>query len=206
MENIALTRQINTDCKKLRRFALQLFASGYLRRYTQETLMNIRKEKDSDKEKIWKVNAEAFETEAEANLVNALRDSGIPFISLVAEEDEEIMGHILFTPVELIGDDSGLKLIGLAPMAVLTNLQKKGIGSQLVKTGIENCSTQGYDAVFVLGHPEYYPKFGFVPSVKYGIKSEYDAPDEAFMVLELKESSLKDKNGIIKYHAAFGSV
>ncbi len=168
--------------------------------------MNIRKEKESDKEKIWKVDAEAFETEAEANLVNALRDSGIPFISLVAEEDEEIVGHILFAPVELIGDDSGLKLIGLAPMAVLTKFQKKGIGSQLVKTGIENCSTQGYDAVVVLGHPEYYPKFGFVPSVKYGIKSEYDAPDEAFMVLELKESSLKDKNGIIKYHAAFGSV
>ncbi len=168
--------------------------------------MNIQKEKDFDKEKIWKVNAEAFETEAEANLVNTLRDSGIPFISLVAEEDEEIVGHILFTPVELIDDDSGLKLIGLAPMAVLTKFQKKGIGSQLVKTGIENCSTQGYDAVVVLGHPEYYPKFGFVPSVKYGIKSEYDAPDEAFMVLELKESSLKDKNGIIKYHAAFGSV
>ena len=168
--------------------------------------MNIRKEKDSDKEKIWEVNAEAFETEAEANLVNALRDSGIYFISLVAEENEEIVGHILFTPVELIGDDSGLKLMGLAPMAVLPKLQKKGIGSQLVKTGIENCSTQGYDAIVVLGHPEYYPKFGFVPSLEYGIKSEYDAPDEAFMVLELKESSLKDKNGIIKYHAAFGSV
>lgn len=168
--------------------------------------MNIRKEKNTDKEKIWKVNAEAFESEAEAHLVNALRDSGISFISLVAEEDEEIVGHILFTAVELIGDDSGLKIMGLAPMAVLPKLQKKGIGSQLVKTGIENCSTQGYDAIVVLGHPEYYPKFGFVPSLKYGIKSEYDAPDEAFMVLELKASSLKDKIGIIKYHAAFGSV
>jgi len=167
--------------------------------------MNIREEKDSDKEIIWKVNAEAFETEAEANLVNALRDSGIHFISLVAEEDEEIVGHIIFTPVELMGDDSGLKLMGLAPMAVLTKLRKKGIGSQLVKTGIEKCSTQGYDAVVVLGYPEYYPKFGFVPSVKYGIKSEYDVHDEAFMVLELKEGSLKDKNGVIKYHAAFGS-
>jgi putative acetyltransferase len=168
--------------------------------------MNIRKEKDSDKETIWTVNAQAFETEAEAHLVNALRDSGISFISLVAEEDEEIVGHILFTPVELIGDDSNLKLMGLAPMAVLPKLQKKGIGSQLVKTGIGKCSTQGYDAVVVLGHPKYYPKFGFVPSVKYGIKSEYNAPDEAFMVLELKEGSLKDKNGIIRYHAAFGSV
>ena len=168
--------------------------------------MIIRKEKDSDKEKIWKVNAEAFETEEEANLVDVIRDSGISFISLVAEEDEEIVGHILFTPVELIGDDSGLKLMGLAPMAVLSKLQKKGIGSQLVKIGIENCSAQGYDAIVVLGHPEYYPRFGFVPSVKYGIKSEYDVPDEVFMVLELKESSLKDKNGIIKYHAAFSGV
>ena len=168
--------------------------------------MNIREEKISDVEMIWNVNAQAFESEAEANLVNALRDSGISFISLVAEEDEEIIGHILFTPVELIGDDSGLKLMGLAPMAVLPKLQKKGIGSQLVKTGIENCLIQGFDAIVVLGHPVYYPKFGFVPSVKYGIKSEYDVPDETFMVLELKGSSLKDKNGIIKYHAAFGSV
>ncbi len=168
--------------------------------------MNIRKEKDSDKENIWKVNAEAFETEAEANLVNALRDSGISFISLVAEEDEEIVGHILFTPVELIGDDSGLKLLGLAPMAVLPKFQKKGIGSQLVKTGKEKCSTQGYDAIVVLGHPGYYPKFGFAPSVNYGIKSEYNVPDETFMLLELKEGSLKDKNGVIKYHSAFGSV
>ena len=168
--------------------------------------MNIRKEKDNDKDKIWKVNAEAFETEAEANLVNALRDSGIPFISLVAEEDEVIVGHILFTPVKLMDDDSGLKLVGLAPMAVLSKHQKKGIGSQLVKTGIERCSAQGYDAVVVLGHPDYYPRFGFVSSVKYQIKSEYDVPDEAFMVRELKEGSLKNKNGIIKYHAAFGSL
>ena len=174
--------------------------------YTYRTIMIIRKEKDSDKEKIWQVNAAAFESEAEANLVNVLRDSGISFISLVAEENENIIGHILFTPVELIDVDYGLKLMGLAPMAVLPDLQKKGIGSQLVKTGIEICVAQGYDAIVVLGHSEYYPKFGFVPSVKYGIKSEYDAPDEAFMVLELKEDTLKDKTGTIKYHAAFGSV
>lgn len=168
--------------------------------------MNIRKEKDSDIEEIWKVNAEAFETEAEANLVNALRDSGISYISLIAEEGKEIVGHILFTPVELIGDNSGLKLMGLAPMAVMTRLQKKGIGSQLVKAGLESCLAQGYDAVVVLGHPEYYPKFSFVPSVKFGIKSEYEVPDEAFMVLELTKGSLKGHQGIIKYHSAFGSV
>ena len=168
--------------------------------------MNIRKEKDSDIKEIWKVNIEAFETEAEANLVNALRDSDISYISLVAEEGEEIVGHILFTPVELIGDNSGLKLIGLAPMAVVAKLQKKGIGSQLVKAGLESCLVQGYDAVVVLGHPEYYPKFSFVPSVKFGIKSEYEVPDEVFMVLELTKGSLKGHQGIIKYHSAFGSV
>ena len=97
--------------------------------------MIIRKEKDSDKEKVWQVNAAAFESEAEATLVNALRDSGISFISLVAEENENIIGHILFTPVELIDVDYGLKLMDLAPMVVLPDLQKKGIGSQLVKTG-----------------------------------------------------------------------
>jgi len=168
--------------------------------------MNIRKEKDSDIEGIWKVNAEAFETEAEANLINALRDSGISYISLVSEEGEEIVGHILFTPVELIGDNSGLKLMGLAPMAVMTRLQKKGIGSQLVKAGLESCLAQGYDAVVVLGHPEYYPKFSFVPSVKFGIKSEYEVHDEAFMVLELTKGSLKGHQRIIKYHSAFGSA
>ncbi len=168
--------------------------------------MAIRKEQDSDKESIWKVNAEAFETEAEANLVNALRDSGTPFISLLAEADEEIVGHILFTPVELTGDNSGLTLMGLAPMAVRPGFQRKGIGSQLVRAGVENCSIQGYDAIVVLGHPEYYPKFGFVPSVKYGIKSEYDVPDEVFMVLELKENVLKGKSGIIRFHAAFGDL
>jgi putative acetyltransferase len=168
--------------------------------------MKIRKEKDSDIESIWKVNAEAFETEAEANLVNALRDSGVSYISLVAEEDKKILGHILFTPVELIGDNSDLKLVGLAPMAVVTKHQKKGIGSQLVREGLKHCLDQRYDAVVVLGHPEYYPKFGFVPSVNYGIKSEYDVPDEVFMILELTKGSLKGHQGVIKYHSAFGSI
>ncbi|MCP4370315.1 MAG: N-acetyltransferase [Deltaproteobacteria bacterium] len=165
--------------------------------------MNIRKEKDIDKDKIWNVNAEAFETDAEANLVNTIRDSGTPFISLVAEEDEEIVGHILFTPVVITGDDSGVKLVDLAPMAVLTKFQKKGIGSQLVKTGIEKCSAHGYDDVVVLGYPDYYPRFGFVPSTKYQIKSEYDVPDEVFMVLELQHGSSKNKKWHCKISCNF---
>ena len=122
--------------------------------------MNIRTEKTTDIDKIWNINVEAFKTEAEANLVDALRDSGTPYISLVAEEDHELVGHILFTPVELVGDASGLRVMGLAPMAVVPKFQNRGIGSLLVKTGIQQCISEGCDAIVVLGHPEYYPRFG----------------------------------------------
>jgi len=168
--------------------------------------MNVRAEKKEDIVNVWKINAEAFQTIEEADLVNALRDSGTSYISLVYEKNEELVGHILFTPVKLIGEPSNLKLMGLAPMAVIPNLQNKGIGSSLIKAGIQQCINDGYDAVFVLGHPDYYPKFGFVPSVKYGIKSEYDVPDNVFMALELKEGVLNEAQGTIKYHEAFGSV
>jgi len=168
--------------------------------------MNIREEVSSDIEKIWEVNSEAFETEAEANLVTALRNSGCTYFSLVAESGAKVVGHILFTPVELSGNENKLKILGLAPMAVLSQYQNKGIGSKLVKAGLEHCQSLGYDAVVVLGHPNYYPKFGFVPSVKYGIKSECEVPDEVFMILELTPGSLKNYEGVIKYHDAFNSV
>ena len=168
--------------------------------------MIIRVEEASDVDKIWKINSEAFETNIEANLVNALRNSGCEFISLVAVTDGKIVGHILFTPVELTNDKNNLKIAGLAPMAVSTLYQKKGIGSKLVYAGLEHCKSKGYAAVVVLGHPTYYPKFGFVPSVKYDIKSEYDVPDNVFMILELIPKVLNGHNGIIKYHDEFNNV
>lgn len=166
--------------------------------------MTIRKETASDIEQIWKVNAAAFETTAEADLVNALRESGTLYISLVAEEREEIVGHIFFTPVQLVGDRTGLRLMGLAPMAVVPVRQNQGLGSQLVVAGLKACREQGVDAVVVLGHPHYYPRFGFTPSVKFGIKSEYEVPEELFMVLELKKGVLERKQGTIRYHELFG--
>lgn len=168
--------------------------------------MIIRVEEPSDIDKIWQLNSDTFETNIEANLINALRISGCEFLSLVAETDGNIVGHILFTPVELTNDKHDLKIAGLAPMAVSTQYQKKGVGSKLVDAGLEYCKSKGYDAVVVLGHPTYYPKFGFVPSVKYDIKSEYDVPDNVFMILELMPKVLKGHNGIIKYHDEFNSV
>ena len=168
--------------------------------------MNIRDELSSDIEKIWEINIDAFGTEDEANLVNELRSSGCTYISLVAETEGKVVGYILFTPVELSGNQNNFKIVGLAPMAVSSQYQNKGIGSKLVKAGLECCKSLGYDAVVVLGHPNYYPKFGFIPSVKLGIKSEYEVPDEVFMILELVQGTLKNHKGIIKYHEAFNSV
>jgi len=173
--------------------------------------MNIRLEQPSDIEQIWSVNADAFTTDVEANLVNTLRDSGCPLVSLVAEEGGQIVGHILFTPVELSRDGADsdiqeLKLMGLAPMAVVSDYQKKGVGSQLVKAGLEHCNTLGVDAVVVLGHPDYYPRFGFVPSVEYGIKAGLDVPEDVFMVQELVKGCLDGKRGTIKFHEAFAGV
>ena len=99
-----------------------------------------------------------------------------------------------------------MKLMGLAPMAVLPEFQNQGIGSKLVKEGLRHCSRENNDAVFVLGHPDFYTKFGFLPSVKYGIKSDYDVPDETFMAIELKSGILDGKQGTIKYNIAFETV
>ena len=138
--------------------------------------MIIRAERPEDVQEIRDINIEAFDTEAEANLVEVLRNSGIPLISLVAEEGGGLIGHILFSPVTLEDGKSSLSIAGLAPMAVLPNWQNKGIGSKLMEEGLRHCKHFGYAAVVVLGHPGYYPRFGFVPSVNYGMKSEYDVP------------------------------
>lgn len=168
--------------------------------------ISIRKERSSDIDGIYSVNTAAFETAAEAELVNRLRGSGIKFISLVAERKKKIVGHIFFSPVTLIGNDSTLNLTGLAPMAVVPELQKRGIGSMLVNKGLEQCRQNGIDAAFVLGDPAYYRKFGFITSAKYEIISGYEVPEEAFMALELKEGILEGRFGIIKYHEEFDKL
>lgn len=96
--------------------------------------------------------------------------------------------------------------MGLAPMAVLPSHQRRGIGSALVRAGLQHCRQLGIGAVAVLGHPDYYPRFGFRPSTRFGISSEYDAPAEAFMVLELQEGYLAGRSGVIRFHPAFRGV
>jgi len=166
-------------------------------------LLIVREERETDIHKVYDLNSAAFETNAEASLVDSLRNECSRFISLVAEQDSQVIGHILFTPVELYGSNSELDLMGLAPMAVLPEYQNMGIGSKLVEEGLRQCNTKGVDAVFVLGHPQYYPKFGFVPADRFGIKCEYDVPDEAFMVIEIKSGILNGKVGTVRYNKTF---
>jgi putative acetyltransferase len=144
----------------------------------------IRSETAADRDAIRRVNELAFPGREEADLVDALRGSGawLPELSLVAEDDSGIVGHVLFSVVAL---DSGPDLLSLGPMAVLPDRQRAGIGTMLVRRGLELAKGTNYPLVVVLGHPEFYPRFGFVPARPQGIETLYEAPDEAWMVLQL---------------------
>lgn len=168
-----------------------------------EDRISIRPERPKDYSAIRRVNTEAFGTPAEGDLVENLRESGIPLISLVAESEGTVVGHILFTPVRLENDQGPLSIAGLGPMAVSKAQQRKGIGSALVKAGLKACRRAGYVAVVVVGHPEYYGRFGFTPAVRHGLTSDYPVPDNVFMIRELKEGSLANRRGRVKYHPAF---
>lgn len=165
----------------------------------------IRIERADDQVAVFALNAAAFESDGEAKLVDQLRAQADPVISLVAEDNDCITGHILFSPVTT-NPPTSLSLMGLAPMAVSPALQRSGIGSRLVEAGLKQCKRAGVDAIVVLGHPEFYPKFGFEPASSFGFRSEYDVPDEVFMMLEIKAGALGPVSGVVKYHPAFAEV
>jgi putative acetyltransferase len=164
--------------------------------------MHTRKETGTDRDAVYAINAAAFESPFEARLVNRLRERAQPLISLVAVRDGKPVGHIMFSPVTLSGHPDVL-VMGLGPMAVMPPLQRTGVGSALVSAGLEDCKDLACAAVVVLGHPGYYPRFGFRPALNFGIDSEYEVPGDVFMALELHPGSLDGKAGRVKYHAAF---
>ncbi len=168
--------------------------------------MIIRAEREEDYSQVRRVNELAFGQPQEADLVEALRRSARPYISLVAVADGEVVGHIFFSPVTIHSEDSVFEAIGLAPLAVLPEHHNLGVGSALTRRGLEECRRAGGEIVVVLGHPNYYPRFGFYPASLKGLTCEYDVPDEHFMVTELVEGALAGRRGLVKYHPAFASV
>jgi putative acetyltransferase len=168
----------------------------------------IRPERPDDHPAIYRVNQEAFAGEAEARLVNMLRLSSafISNLSLVAVEGSEIVGHILFTRLTVNDGDVRHAALALAPLAVLPNWQRRGIGSALVQHGLAEARKSGHKVVIVLGHPDYYPRFGFQPARPLGIYPPFEAPDEAFMVLALQPDALVNFHGLVEYPPEFLEV
>lgn len=167
--------------------------------------MIIRREETSDRSGVYSVHSAAFQRLDEANLVDVLREEAESVLSLVAEDDGDIVGHIMFSPVMLTSHPD-CKVMGLGPMAVFPERQRTGIGSLLVATGVKECQKIGIGAVVVLGHSEYYPRFGFLPASRYALNCEYDVPDEVFMAVELIPGYLRSISGTAVYHDAFRNV
>jgi predicted N-acetyltransferase YhbS len=163
--------------------------------------IKIRPETRSDIKAIGQVNDLAFGQADEGLIVEKLRRNPafVKELSFVALFNGEVVGHILFFPVSIRGEHAASPSLALAPMSVLPELQNMGIGGQMVKAGLEAAKQLGFKSVIVLGHKEYYPRFGFVPASRYGIKAPFDVPDEAFMALELQPGGLSDVSGTVQY-------
>jgi putative acetyltransferase len=165
-----------------------------------------REESPQDYEAVQRVNELAFGQPNEADLVDALRGVAQPQLSLVAVTDGQVVGHIFFSPVVIEPGGSELIAVTLAPMSVLPEYQHQGIGSELVNEGLIKCRQLGISVVIVIGHPDYYPRFGFNPARERGLQCEYEVPDEAFMVLELTPGSLPGEGGLVKFPPEFTNV
>ena len=166
----------------------------------------IRREIPEDIEAIRHVNEEAFGGKEEADIVDALRQRGTTVLSLVATDEGRVIGHILFSPVIIESESSSFGAVALAPMSVLPEYQRKGIGSELVRAGLDECRALGHELVVLVGHADYYPRFGFVPARERGIECEFEVPDEAWMLLELREGALGGRKGTVKFQTEFGGA
>jgi putative acetyltransferase len=164
----------------------------------------IRPESETDIPAIRKVNEAAFESDAEASLVDALRDGGFITSSLVAVTDEDIVGHIFFSRLPIKTNVGTVEAVSLAPMSVLPSHQRQGIGSKQVQSGLEVCRNQGHSIVVVLGHPDLYPRFGFSAEVARPLLNPFGG-GEAWMALELVPGALQGVEGRVEYPPPFSA-
>ncbi|MEG6590694.1 N-acetyltransferase [Paenibacillus barengoltzii] len=170
--------------------------------------MIIRAEEPRDARALFALHFQAFgEREDESKLVDRIRNSPQynPSLSLVAEHEGQIVGHALFSKAEVVGKKQvSHEVVVLAPLAVSPFFQKQGIGTQLIQEGLQRTQELGYGVVFLIGHPEYYPRFGFKPARSLGFElKQSEVPDEVFMAIELKEGATLSIQGELLYPEAF---
>ena len=166
----------------------------------------IREEAPRDIEAIRDVNIKSFGQTQEADIIEKLRAACTDALSLVALKKDAVVGHILFSPAVIEGEGGEVVGMGLAPMAVLPEYRRQGIGSELIRTGIAQLKERQCPFIIVLGHPEYYPRFGFEPARRCRIRSEWEVPDDAFMILALNESEMNGVSGVARYRPEFAEA
>lgn len=166
-------------------------------------MITVREEEPQDIEAIRHVNKAAFRQSREADIVDRLRHSEADVLSLVAMVRARIVAHIVFSTLTIEGQNRSWHGMALGPMAVLPAYQRQGIGSKLVRAGIDRLKEPGCPFVIVLGHPAYYPRFGFEPASRYGIQSPWKVPEDAFMILLLDKSKLHGICGVARYLPEF---
>lgn len=174
-------------------------------------MLDIRRERDADRHDVFAIHQDAFQRDDEAQLVNKLRQNEQfnPSLSFVALVHNKPVGHLLFTPLQINYPSTGKSIasLALAPLSVLTEYQKQGIGSKLVQHALTELKAQGYPSVVVLGHEHYYPKFGFVPAKQFRVRASFPLENEdCFMTLELQPQAfpLDDGEGTVQYLPEFG--
>jgi putative acetyltransferase len=165
--------------------------------------IEIREDRVDDVVAVRDLNRRAFGQDQEGNVVDALRANGAALLSLVATLNDRVVGHIMYSPAVIAGRVKGA---ALGPMAVLPDYQRRGIGTKLIETGNRKLKDAGCPFIVVVGHADYYPRFGFRPASEHGIKCEWDVPDEVFMLLVLDEAKMKDVSGLAKYRYEFSTV
>ncbi len=165
------------------------------------------RERPDHRDGVRAVLVDAFETPAEAALVDNLREADALQVALVAETAGRAVGYVAFSPVT-IETESGQTIAasGLAPVAVATDSQHRGIGGALIVAGLAELRRAGVGMAVVLGWPNYYPRFGFAPAHRFGLRWEHDAPPEAFMALEVLPGAASAVGGVVRYHPAFAGV
>ncbi len=165
-------------------------------------------ETEDDYEQITRLHIVAFNGDKEAKLVEKLRKTSlyVSNLSIVAKYKNKIIGHVLFYPIEINAGKRKCVSLALAPISVLPEFQRRGTGSKLIKKGLEEAKRLGFKSVIVLGHSEYYPRFGFETASKYGISAPFDVPEKVFFAIELEKNALKNCGGTVEYPKEFNEV